>query len=69
MDRNTSSLPWPQKGVGVAPRRGAWIEIQGIEFTEPSRTVAPRRGAWIEISLHDFCFWQQGRSHPAGVRG
>ena len=37
--------------LGVAPRRGAWIEIPSAlleGFT--TRQVAPRRGAWIEIA-------------------
>ena len=34
----------------VAPRAGAWIEIQN-HFERPYRLpVAPRAGAWIEIS-------------------
>jgi len=34
----------------VAPRRGAWIEIDLTTSAKPcSLHVAPRRGAWIEI--------------------
>jgi len=33
----------------VAPRSGAWIEIQGSPLQWASEAVAPRSGAWIEI--------------------
>jgi len=36
--------------AGVAPRRGAWIEIQPLgQWLWENFLVAPRRGAWIEI--------------------
>ncbi len=33
----------------VAPRAGAWIEIDFGVYTVPLFRVAPRAGAWIEI--------------------
>ena len=33
----------------VAPRRGAWIEINICSIGLITLRVAPRRGAWIEI--------------------
>ena len=33
----------------VAPRVGAWIEIQCKNFNVNCKGVAPRVGAWIEI--------------------
>jgi hypothetical protein len=37
----------------VAPRAGAWIEIDEDEALELAIKVAPRAGAWIEI--HHAC--------------
>ena len=34
----------------VAPRAGAWIEIDGLQVFENTTAVAPRAGAWIEIT-------------------
>ena len=34
----------------VAPRAGAWIEIDRARFVTCSTGVAPRAGAWIEIN-------------------
>ena len=36
---------------GVAPRAGAWIEINWPAASEIEVSVAPRAGAWIEISV------------------
>ncbi len=36
--------------IGVAPRAGAWIEIDLIYDILFGKNVAPRAGAWIEIS-------------------
>ena len=33
----------------VAPRAGAWIEIDGEVIENHAFAVAPRAGAWIEI--------------------
>jgi len=33
----------------VAPRAGAWIEIQNPNNTKADTRVAPRAGAWIEM--------------------
>ena len=50
MDRNFLNTI-NQIESGVAPRRGAWIEIIAPVIVPPARgKVAPRRGAWIEIS-------------------
>mgnify|MGYP007068288169 CR=1 FL=1 len=35
----------------VAPRAGAWIEIEYQGSGNPTLYVAPRAGAWIEIRL------------------
>ena len=35
----------------VAPRAGAWIEIEMTAFTLRETMVAPRAGAWIEIPI------------------
>ena len=35
----------------VAPRVGAWIEIQTAKRTDQGVQVAPRVGAWIEILM------------------
>ena len=52
MDRNFLNTI-NQIESGVAPRRGAWIEISWGDGCLYDFAVAPRRGAWIEISL-DF---------------
>jgi len=36
----------------VAPRAGAWIEIEDLQLDAVNPAVAPRAGAWIEILLH-----------------
>ena len=38
------------KGMGVAPRAGAWIEAPTISATRAAQPVAPRAGAWIEAT-------------------
>ena len=38
----------------VAPRRGAWIEIDYGAGQAFSSAVAPRRGAWIEIDVFPY---------------
>ena len=38
----------------VAPRAGAWIEIQDDWKPDENRAVAPRAGAWIEIRVVKF---------------
>ena len=49
------------KKVGVAPREGAWIEIDLVHMVGIASEVAPREGAWIEIHavgsrlLHGMC--------------
>jgi len=35
----------------VAPRAGAWIEIETSKSLRNLVTVAPRAGAWIEIDI------------------
>ena len=37
--------------IMVAPRAGAWIEIQGFQLISQMQRVAPRAGAWIEIQI------------------
>ena len=52
----------------VAPRTGAWIEINSVDVKLNPSPVAPRTGAWIEINRTSPPFsiiW----SHPARVRG
>ena len=49
VDRNSDDLT-DRLMVDVAPRRGAWIEINTYVFELIKLMVAPRRGAWIEIS-------------------
>ena len=43
--------------INVAPRAGAWIEINVNRLGESTgtRQVAPRAGAWIEISVPWLC--------------
>ena len=48
MDRNTK-IHKNKIFMIVAPRRGAWIEIEIIIPQQKATVVAPRRGAWIEI--------------------
>ena len=48
MDRNFLNTI-NQIESGVAPRRGAWIEITICTSLLSLNNVAPRRGAWIEI--------------------
>ena len=44
----------------VAPRRGAWIEINICSIGLITLRVAPRRGAWIEIFPMLYCpFFEQ----------
>ncbi len=40
----------------VAPRAGAWIEINLMPQKKLEALVAPRAGAWIEITLFLRCF-------------
>jgi len=35
----------------VAPRAGAWIEIESGKATSGGSVVAPRAGAWIEMVM------------------
>ena len=37
----------------VAPREGAWIEINATLTLSSKSRVAPREGAWIEINKPD----------------
>ena len=54
--------------VAVAPRTGAWIEIDSVGFFVEEAAVAPRTGAWIEIRI---CTSKPmtGLSRPARARG
>ena len=36
----------------IAPRAGAWIEIQSDQRHLGIIEIAPRAGAWIEIIIH-----------------
>ena len=54
--------------MGVAPRRGAWIETIHIHIPSIPTKVAPRRGAWIETSLSRHSY-KTATSRPAGARG
>ena len=52
--------------ISVAPRAGAWIEIESAYVFDRLWTVAPRAGAWIEIeSAYVFDRLWTGRS-PCG---
>ena len=50
MDRNFLNTI-NQIESGVAPRRGAWIEITICTSLLSLNNFAPRRGAWIEIQV------------------
>ena len=53
----------------VAPRTGAWIEIQNQTDSFSDIPVAPRTGAWIEIVHNALTVTMPCSSHPARVRG
>ena len=40
---------FPTFDLDVAPRAGAWIEIDVVGAVAQYVSVAPRAGAWIEI--------------------
>ena len=45
-----------KKGM-VAPRRGAWIEMETHRWKRVAEDVAPRRGAWIEMCQVTAALW------------
>ena len=38
----------------VAPRAGAWIETNPLDYYDQALVVAPRAGAWIETEAKDM---------------
>ena len=40
-----------EKVLRVAPREGAWIEINSARLIFLEQGVAPREGAWIEMGI------------------
>ena len=48
-------LYWPYQHLGVAPRRGAWIEIVYLTSLRLKSVVVLLAGAWIEILVYGDC--------------
>ena len=48
------------------PRKGAWIEINGVELHRKCTEGRPRKGAWIEILTVYHIVQVHGRSPPQG---
>ena len=58
----------PRPSCAVAPRVGAWIEIEGAHQLFHDYAVAPRVGAWIEITT-SLAIIRYVSSRPVWARG
>ena len=59
--------PLPTVGDGVAPPRGAWIEIPTAAAHAANKAVAPPRGAWIEIETNSVLYPMSVVAPPRGA--
>ena len=51
----------------IAPRAGAWIEIQAVVEVVAEVVIAPRAGAWIEITSRRVASARTGIAPRAGA--